>query len=61
MTAKKTPKADANAKFSKQQIMTSERYAHRRDLVGSLLKDEEEYDLSEVDALIKEFMERKVN
>lgn len=61
MAGKKTAEADVSASaFTREQILASKKYAHRRDLVGVLLKADKEYTLDQVDALINEFMERKV-
>ena len=47
----KTQTTEANATaFTKAQLVASQRYAHRRDLIGALL----------VDALIEKFMKGKV-
>ena len=61
--AKKTETAVAKepvSKFSKRQIVESQRYGHRRDLLNALLKDEQQYSHAEVEALIDEFMTGKV-
>lgn len=46
--------------FTKQKVLTMERYAARRDLLTALLRDGETYTLDQVDGLIKKFMEGKV-
>lgn len=46
--------------YSKQQLMTSKKYAHRRDLIGALLVDGRTYPIGEVDTLIKNYDERKM-
>lgn len=56
----KTDAAESAAKFSKEQLLKSRRYANRRDLLGALLSDEKRYTLKEVDAAIKTFMKGKV-
>lgn len=48
------------SKFSKEQLLKSKKYANRRDLLGVLLKEGEEYSFTEVDNLIDEFMKRGV-
>jgi len=61
MTGKKTVQTDVNAgTFSKMQVLTSEKYAHRRDIVSVLLEEDKEYSVDQIDTLIKGFMERKV-
>ena len=53
----KTQTTEANAAaFTKAQLVASQRYVHRRDLIGALLEDGKTYTLNEVDALIEKFM-----
>lgn len=47
-------------KFSKEQLLRSERYRDRRDLLGVLLKDGKLYSIKETDALLNKFMKGKV-
>lgn len=48
--------------FSKNKVLTLNRYAGRRDLLAVLLKDGKTYTLEQVDGLIQEFMTKgKVN
>ena len=54
-----TTEANAAA-FTKAQLVASQRYVHRRDLIGALLEDGKTYTLNEVDALIEKFMKGKV-
>ena len=57
----KTQATEANAAaFTKAQLVASQRYVHRRDLIGALLEDGKTYTLNEVDALIEKFMKGKV-
>lgn len=58
-------KATAAAKpaaptHSKEQLLRSNRYTNRRDLVGALLEDDKQYTLAEVDTAIDNFMKGKV-
>lgn len=47
----KTQTTEANAAaFTKVQLVASQRYVHRRDLIGALLEDGKTYTLNEVDA-----------
>lgn len=48
------------AKFSKEQLIASDKYANRRDLVSALLDDNETYTIATVDKKIEEFMKGKV-
>lgn len=46
--------------YTKQQILVSKRFAKRRDLVGALLNDDEQYTIDQVDAAIVKFLKGKV-
>lgn len=59
-TISKTDSTVEKMKFTKQQILEAKKYANRKDLVGALLEEGENYSLSEVDAAISDFMKRKV-
>ena len=48
------------AKFSKEQLIASDKYANRRDLVSALFDDNETYTIATVDKKIEEFMKGKV-
>ena len=52
--------APAEAVYTREQIMGSQRYASRRDLVSVLLEDGKTYTLTEVDRLIEQFMKGAV-
>lgn len=52
-------KVEAETKFTKEQILTSNKYANRRDILNAILSDSE-YTLSEVDFLLVEFMKGQV-
>lgn len=45
--------------FSKEQILASDRYANRRDLVDALLANDS-YTIDTVDKLIEEYMKGQV-
>ena len=47
--------------YSKSQILKSEAYQHRKDLVNALLVDGKAYTKNEVNQLIDDFMKGKVN
>lgn len=61
-------KAKAKAKInktkttlhSKQQIIASNKYSNRRDILDVLLEDEKNYSLEEIEQTIDEFMKGKV-
>ena len=46
--------------FSKEQLVSSKKYRHHRDLVNVLLADDRLYSFEEVDILINKFMKGKV-
>ncbi|MFQ9128349.1 MAG: hypothetical protein ACLR4Z_18010 [Butyricicoccaceae bacterium] len=60
MAVKRKTEAGAPA-FTGAQLLTFDRYRERRDLLGVLLDQESALHLSEVDALIDNFMKGKVN
>lgn len=47
--------------YTKQQILSSKKYNNRRDILGVLLNENEEYTFSDVDSLLDKFMKGKVN
>ena len=59
-TSDKATKVVPEIAFSKAQLLKSKKYAHRRDLVGALLVDDKLYTFDKVDALIKNYDERKM-
>lgn len=44
-------------KFTKAQLVKSQRYFHRRDALNALLKDGEQYSYAQVDKALKQFDE----
>lgn len=48
------------SKFTKQQIITSNKFKHRVDLINTLLKDDELYTINQVEEKINKFLKRKV-
>lgn len=67
MAARKTATTEAVVKsertepvFSKEQILASDRYANRRDLVDALLDTDKSYTLKTVDNLIEKYMKGQV-
>lgn len=56
----KKPEAVTVSKFSKKEILKSQRYRERRDLLTALLKDGKQYSHDEVQTLIDNFMKGKV-
>ena len=58
----KTEEQDGNVpKFTKDQILASKWFTHRRDALSVLLKDDEQYSHAEVDKILGEFLKGKVN
>lgn len=47
-------------KFSKEQILTSARYANRRDLVDALLDKDKSYTFETVDNMIEKYKKGQV-
>lgn len=47
-------------KFVKSQIISSDKYKNRADLLNVLLKDDKEYTLSEIDKKLEDFLGREV-
>nr|DAU22401.1 MAG TPA: hypothetical protein [Caudoviricetes sp.] len=47
-------------KFAKSQIIGSDKYKNRADLLNVLLKDDKEYTLSEIEKKIEDFLGREV-
>ena len=47
-------------KFAKSQIIGSDKYKNRADLLNVLLKDDKEYTLSEIEKKIEDFLSREV-
>ena len=65
MATRKTEKVQDEAvkaehKFSKEQILTSKRFRHRRDMLAAILSDGEQYTLADVDELIEKYMKGEV-
>ena len=46
--------------YTKEQILTSKKYENRRDILGVILTDGEEYTTDKVDTLLDKFMKGKV-
>lgn len=53
-------KAENIARFSREQLVNSEKYSSKKDLLTALLEVDKEYSLSEVDDLIDKFNKKKV-
>lgn len=51
----------AESRFTKEQILSSSKYARRRDLLDAVLEDGKLYTAKEADTAITNFMKGKVN
>ena len=47
-------------KFVKSQIIGSDKYKNRADLLNVLLEDDKEYTLSEIEKKLEDFLSREV-
>ena len=47
-------------KFAKSQIIGSDKYKNRADLLNVLLEDDKEYTLSDVDKKLENFLDKEV-
>lgn len=61
MATKKTETIKEESKFTKEQILSSTKYANRRDALGVILSDDKTYTQEQVDTLLDKFMKGKVN
>ena len=52
--------APEKARFSKEQLITSKRFANRRDALCVVLKGEKMYTIEEAEGLLDKFMKGKV-
>lgn len=46
--------------YTKEQILKSKKYKNRADLLNTILQDNKEYTITQVDGEIEKFMKRKV-
>lgn len=54
------PPAAAEKRYTKRQLLASEKYRARRDLLSVLLSDEKTYTASEVNALADNYLKGRV-
>lgn len=59
--AKREQETKKEVTFTKNQILLSKRFKPSRDALNVLLKDKEQYTISEVEKLLTDFMKGKVN
>lgn len=55
-----TENKSEETKFVKSQIISSDKYKNRADLLNVLLEDDKEYTLSEIDKKLEDFLGREV-
>ena len=48
-------------RYTKEQILSSKRFADRKDIVGVVLKDSIKYSIDEVEQHIEDFMKGEVD
>ncbi len=60
MATKKT-ESKKEVLFTKEQILSSNKYFYKRDVCNTVIPDDFHGTLKEVDTLIKKFMKGKVN
>jgi hypothetical protein len=56
----KEKKQAGSERFTKRQLVCSERYCNQSDLLCALLEDGKQYTLSEADEIMNRFMKGKV-
>ena len=61
MATKKTEIIKEESKFTKEQILSSKKYANRKDILGVILSNDKSYTIEQVDSLLDKFMKGKVN
>lgn len=54
-------KAVGEQKFSKKQLLTSEKFSGKRDILTALLSEDRVYSISEAENITQNFMKGKVN
>lgn len=58
--AKTETEAEDPVRFTKEQIIHSERYGESRDILAALLVDDQTYSDSELEGLINAFKSRRI-
>ena len=57
---KKKQDGKMELKFSKEQLLLSERFQERKDIIAALLHDEEQYTIKEAEERMEQYMKGKV-
>lgn len=60
MAKENAAETSATIKYSKEQLIRSDRYMKRRDLLGALLTEGKAYSLEEVENLLNNYLKGKV-
>lgn len=60
MADKKIKQEKQEVMFTKEQILASNKYSNRRDVLGAILADGNTYTFEKVDSLLEKFMKGKV-
>lgn len=60
MPVKKTTEKKDEVKFSKEALLTSNRFIHKQDLVSAVLEDGKKYTIREAEDRIQTYMKGKV-
>lgn len=60
MADKKIKQEKQEVLFTKEQILASNKYSNRRDVLGAILADGNTYTFEKVDSLLEKFMKGKV-
>lgn len=57
---KEKPVNEIEILFSKEQILKSNRFKDKRDILSALLEDDKKYKLSDVENMIVDFLNKEV-
>lgn len=58
--AKKTKTEKSVALFTKEQLLRSETFSKRRDILNAVLKEDEQYSVAAAETAVNKFMKGKV-
>lgn len=61
MANKKISKTNSETAYTKEQILSSAEFSHRKDILGALIMDDEIITKSEAKNRLDKFMKGKVN
>ena len=57
---KEKPVNEIEVLFSKEQILKSNKFKDKRDILSALLEDDKKYKLSDVESMIVDFLNKEV-